>query len=258
MARLRLLLIPSFTELEWGIRPRLEAWAEVATYDQPGVGEEPLPRGIEPDRSRAPELLARWRAAASARGLEEIDRRGWTRFVVVTDGRGSPTAVRLARRRPESVLGLAIGHASLSHATEGERAPTRAGVWEALGQLARQGSEAFVRYGIAQMTRGGYSEEVAERMLERFPDMEAVSAMIEALGPEPEPIGEELARLDVPLLLAKHEGCLGHTDEGFEDITAAFPSAETAICPEACPVSPAFADALKRFCDSIGKVAPGS
>jgi hypothetical protein len=127
----------------------------------------------------------------------------------------------------------------------------REGVWAAFAQLARQGNEAFVRYGIAQMTRGGISEEVAEEMLERFPDMEIVAAVVEALRHLPEPIGEDLATLDAPLLLAKHEGCLGRTDEGFEDIVAAFPDAETVICPEACTSSPAFAEALRQFCSGL-------
>jgi pimeloyl-ACP methyl ester carboxylesterase len=254
----RLLLIPSFTELEWGIRPLLEEWAEVATFDMPGVGDEPLPADIELDPEQASQMLSRWREAGAKRGLEEVERRGWERFVVVNDGYGAPTACRLARQLPESVLGLAIGHASLSHATEGERAPVQGAVWAALGQLTKQGNEAFVRYGIAQMTRGGISEELAQEMLARFPDMELVAAVVEALGREPEPIGEDLQALGAPLLLAKHEGCLGRTDEGFEDIVGAFPDAQTAICPEACPSSPAFADALRRFCNEhlVSRDAP--
>jgi hypothetical protein len=217
----------------------------------PGVGEEPLRSDLEIDLSRAPELLSRWRDAAAERGLTEVDRRGWDRFVLVTDSHGSPTAVRLARRRREAVLGLAIGHASLSHGSEGDRAPMRGGIWDAMAQLASQGSDAFVRYGIAQMTRGGVSEEIAQQMIERFPDAELVSAMVEALGQEPEPIGDDLAALGLPLLLAKHEGCLGRTDEGFEDIVAAFPDAETVICPETCSSSPAFAEAVREFCEGV-------
>jgi hypothetical protein len=247
----RLLLVPSFTELEWGIRPALEKWAEVASFDTPGVGEAPLPADLEIDPGRARELLSRWREAAAERGLAEIDRRGWQRFVVVTDSHGTPTATRLARRRPEAVLGLAIGHASLSHGTHGDRAPMREGVWHAMAQLASMGSETFVRYGIAQMTRGAINEEIAEQMLERFPDMSLVATMVDALGRVPEPIGEDLAALGVPLLLAKHEGCLGRTDEGFEDIVAAFPGARTVICPEACSSSPAFAEALQEFCNQL-------
>jgi hypothetical protein len=247
----RLLLIPSFTELEWGIRPALEEWAEVATFDMPGIGREPLPPDLEVDPSRAAELLGRWRGAAAARGLEEVERRGWDRFVLITDSHGSPTAVRVALERRDSLLGLAVGHASLSHATEGPRAPMRGGIWDVMGQLASQGGEAFVRYGIAQMTRGGVSEETAQQMVKRFPDVELVNAMVEALGKEPEPIGDDLAALGVPLLLAKHEGCLGRTDEGFEDIVAAFPEAETVICPETCTSSPAFAQAIRGFCAQL-------
>jgi pimeloyl-ACP methyl ester carboxylesterase len=247
----RLLLVSSFTELEWGIRPSLEEWAEVAAFDMPGVGEEPLPADFEIDPIRVPELLSRWRDVGARRGLTHVDRHGWDRFVVVTDSHGSPTAVRLAGMRREAVLGLAIGHASLSHGSKGDRAPMRSGVWQAMAQLAAHGSEGFVRYGIAQMTRGGVSEEIADQMLERFPDMELVSAMVEALGRNPEPIGEDLAALGLPLLLAKHEGCLGRTDEGFEDIVAAFPDARTVSCPEACSSSPAFAEAIRELCDEV-------
>ena len=136
---------------------------------------------------------------------EEVDRRGWERYVVVADSYASVTAVRIAGMRPDPVLGMAIGHAALSHSTEGERAPERAGTWDAMAQLARQGSEAFVRHGIAQMTRGGIDEETAQQMIDRFPDMDLVLAMVEAIGQEPEPTGGELAAVDAPLLLANHE-----------------------------------------------------
>jgi pimeloyl-ACP methyl ester carboxylesterase len=247
----RLLLVPSFTELEWGIRPSLEAWADVATFDAPGIGDTEMPFEVDLDASLSPELLNRWREAAAQIGLETVDRRGWQRFFVVTDSWGAPTAVRIARTRRDAVLGFAMGHAALSHSTEGERAPERTGVLAAMVQLARQGSEAFVRYGIAQMTRGGIDEDTAQRMVERFPDMELVTATLEALGEQPEPIGDELREINAPLLLAKHEGCLGHTDEGFEDIVKAFPEAETAICPEMCASSPTFAEALRKFCERL-------
>lgn len=244
----RLLLVSSFTELEWGIRASLEEWAEVAAFDMPGIGREPLPAIVEIDSMRPAELLSRWRDAAVERGLAEVDGRRWDRFVLVTDSHGSPTAVRLAQRRRASILGLAIGHASLSHGSEGDRAPMRGAIWEAMGQLARRGGEAFARHGIAQMTRGGLSEELAQEMTKRFPNAELVTAMIDALGQEAEPIGDDLAALGLPLLLAKHEGCLGRTDEGFEDIVAAFPDARTVICPETCSSSPTFAESLRAFC----------
>jgi pimeloyl-ACP methyl ester carboxylesterase len=246
----RLLLVPSFTELEWGIRPSLEEWAEVATFDAPGIGDTELPFEVELDAIGA-ELLDRWRGGAVQVGLDTVDRRGWERFVIVTDSWGAPTAVRIARRRRDGVLGFAIGHAALSHSTEGERAPERVGVLAAMIQLARQGSDAFVRHGIAQMTRGGIDEDTAQKMVERFPDMELVSATLEALAEQPEPIGDDLREIAAPLLFAKHEGCLGSTDEGFEDAVKAFPEAQTVICPEMCASSPTFAAALRKFCDRL-------
>lgn len=250
MSRPRLLLIASFTELEWAIRPLLEEWAEVASFDMPGMGATPLPPAVDqnPPPERMATIVDAWRDAAVERGLAVLDDRGWDEFVAVTDSHGSPTAVQLAGRRRPGVRGLAFGHASLSRSTEGDRAPMRREVWDALGQLARQGSEAFVKHGIAQMTQGGYTEEVAEAMIARFPHMDVVADMIDSLGQHPEPIGEELASLDVPLLLAKHEGCLARTDEGFEDICAAFPEAATVICPEPCTASPAFAEAIRALC----------
>jgi pimeloyl-ACP methyl ester carboxylesterase len=247
----RLLLVPSFTELEWGIRPLLEEWADVATFDAPGIGDNAIPFEVDLDPGVGAELLNRWREAAAQIGLDTVDRHGWKRFVVVTDSWGSPTAVRIARTRRDAVLGFAMGHAALSHSTEGERAPERTGVLTAMVQLARQGNEAFVRYGIAQMTRGGIDEDTAQKMVERFPDMELVTATLEALGEQPEPIGDELREIEAPLLFAKHEGCLGSTDEGFEDIVNAFPEAQTVICPEMCASSPTFAEALREFCERL-------
>jgi len=252
----RLLLVPSFTELEWGVRAELEEWAEVTSFDTPGVGGTALPPALDLESGSEAELLATWREAAAKRALEEIDRSGWERFVIVADALGHPTAIRIAQARRDSVNGLALGHASLSHAVEGERAPVRAGIWDGLSQLARQGSESFVRYGIAQMTQGGIDDETAQQMVERFPDMDLVATMVDALGHEAEPIGDELAALGLPLLLAKHDGCLGHTDEGFDDIVAAFPDAETATCPETCSSSPVMADAVRRFCEGLGTVRP--
>src|SRR5581483_7300437 len=244
-----LLLIPSFTELEWRIRPALEEWAEVASFDTPGVGNSLLPAGLDVDSVDRGELLARWRELAVERALEEVERQNWNRFVVVADSLGHPTAVGVTRARPGDVTGLALGHAALSHAVDGERAPMSGVVWEAMSQLAHQGSDTFVRYGIAQMTQGGIDEETARRMVDRFPDMDLVSAVVHAVGEDPEPIGGDVAALDLPLLLAKHEGCIGHTDEGFEDMVAAFPEAQTVICPETCASSPTFAKALRGFAE---------
>ena len=36
--RPRILLVPHFSELDWRIKPLLEEWAHVASFDAPGVG----------------------------------------------------------------------------------------------------------------------------------------------------------------------------------------------------------------------------
>jgi pimeloyl-ACP methyl ester carboxylesterase len=207
--RPRLLLVPALTELQWTIKPLLEEWADVVSYDPPGVGSEPAPDPVE---------LSAWRQAAARRGLEEVDRLGWTRFVVAVDAEGIPAAIRVAQARRTSVQGIAIGHAALSRSTEGERPAINKEVWSAMRAVLRTDRRAFIRHGIAQVTAGSVSEEVAARMVERFPDSDLVMRIWDWLGTEPEPIGDDLSALGLPL------------------------------CPEACSASPTFAEALREFC----------
>jgi hypothetical protein len=68
---------------------------------------------------------------------------------------------------------------------------------------------------------------------------------------DPEPFEQLIREVDVPLFLAKHEGCLGSTEEGFEDAVAAFPTARTISVPEAPSVSRDFARALREFCEEV-------
>lgn len=89
MARPRILLVAEFTELQWAIKPMLEEWAEVASFDPPGVGDEPVPEG----GVLSNELIAR-------RGTKEIERRGWERFFLVADGWGNASAMRIAGAMP--------------------------------------------------------------------------------------------------------------------------------------------------------------
>jgi hypothetical protein len=52
----------------------------------------------------------------------------------------------------------------------------------------------------------------------------------------------------VPLLLAKHQGCLLYTDEGFEDATKALPHAHPVSLSEKPSTTPEFAEVLEEFC----------
>jgi pimeloyl-ACP methyl ester carboxylesterase len=233
--RPRLLLVPEFTELEWAqIRPQLEKWAEVASFDLPGVGTEPPVERLDRD-------------TVAARGLEELDRQGWDTCFVASDGWGIASAARLAVRRPNAVLGMALGHTKLSHRREGERAPINAAVWAAMMELIEKDHEEFVRHAIAQVTGGSVDEELAERMVARFPP-DLIATGWETITRDDEDIGELLGQLDCPLLFAKHQGCLMSTEEGFDDAAAAFPRARTIAVEDAPTSSRGFAEALREFC----------
>jgi hypothetical protein len=234
VARRRLLLVPLLTELEWVIRPQLEEWAEVATFDIPGVGDEPVVDPLD-------------RQAIVDRALLELDRRGWGSYVLVCDGSGLPAGIHLARARPDAVEAMALGHARLSNRMDGERPTYIREVAEAFGQLADSNYKDFVRYGLTQVTHGSVGDELAERMLERVPIERGIAVWRMSLF-DTEPFEPILRELDVPLLFAKHEGCLGATEEGFQDAVAAFPDASAVSVPNAPSVSPEFAEALREFC----------
>jgi hypothetical protein len=119
-------------------------------------------------------------------------------------------------------------------------------VAEAFGQLAETNYTDFVRYGLTQVTHGSIGDELAARMLERVPI--EVGRAVWGILRDPEPFEPLIREVDAPLLLAKHDGCLGATEEGFEDAVAAFPNARTVATPEAPCVSSKFAEALREFC----------
>ena len=242
MAKPCILLCPQFTELEWPIAPTLSEWADVATFDVPGVGEEPIPDG---DPSKLD------REMAVQRALREVERRAWDSYFVVGDAFGTATAARVARADPEPVLGIALGHAALSLDMDGERAPVNREVCAAMTQLLRTDYDSFVRFGITQFTQGGFDEEISGQMVERFPESELAAGVWEMLLHQEEPIGEILRELDKPMLLAKHEGCLVFSSEGYEDAAAAFPQARKAVVAKTSGGSDEFAAELKEFCEIV-------
>jgi pimeloyl-ACP methyl ester carboxylesterase len=245
MDRPNLLLVPEFTELTWTIVPQLSEWAEVASYDPPGVGSEPLPPGDPASLTRD---------VVVERGIERLDELGWERFFILADGWGGAAAARIAAARRPSVLGMALGHAMVSLSRGGTRPAINAAVYDAMTQLLRQDHEAFIRYGISQSSGGSVSEELAQRMLERFPK-ELLLLGWERWTAEDDGFGAILQELDVPLLLAKHEGCLLSTDEGFEDAVNSLPATRTLSVPVAPSTSESFAAAVRDFCEEISRRA---
>jgi hypothetical protein len=233
----RLLLVPLVTELEWVIKPQLEEWAEVATFDVPGVGAEPPAEPLD-------------REAILNRALLELDRRGWDSYTLVCDGSALPTGVRVAHARREAVEAMVLGHARLANRMEGERPTVNRGVMEAFGQLAESNYADFVRYGLTQVTHGSIGDELAARILERVP-IDTGRAVWGMNLRDPEPFEHLIREVDVPLFFAKHEGCLGSTEEGFQDAVVAFPHARTISVSEAPCVSREFAEALRQFCADL-------
>ena len=229
MPRPRLLLVPAITELEWRIRPALEEWAEVASFDPPGVGSEP------PSDAGPTEAVFR-------RALTELERRGWDTCVAVADEFGTASAARLAAERPDAVSGLALGHACLSYAEDAVNQ-------EVIGALTELGKHDYRTYArhLTQATRGAYDDDLVERFMERVPQ-EAAAAAIRA----DEPVGEWLREADVPLLLAEHRDCLVFSPEAYQEAVAAFPDARTLSTVEKPSASPDFAEALRSFCADVG------
>ncbi|MBA3301665.1 MAG: hypothetical protein H0T15_07320 [Thermoleophilaceae bacterium] len=209
-------------------RPLLEEWAEVASFDPPGVGDEP-------DDGRPDD------AGIIARALAETGRRGWDRYFVVADSFAVPAAVAIAEQRPDAAEGLALGHPSLRYPA-GNRE-----LYEAMGRLLETDFGSFIRAGVMQLTGGSYDEDLLERAIARVPREVAQRVWIEHRNVELD-LGAKLAALGKPLLLAEHVGCIAIEAGVFADATAAFPDAATVSLPNAPATDPGFAEALRGFC----------
>jgi pimeloyl-ACP methyl ester carboxylesterase len=245
-ARSQILLVPSWTEVQWAIKPRLEEWADVASYDPPGVGGEP------PAEGRLPEAIV-------ARGAAEIERRGWTSCIVAGDDFGSVFATLVAAAQRPRVAGLALGHACLQYRLTGPRPTMHEEIMNVGRRLLDVDFRAFIRQDVGVWdSRADYSadsaDELVQEMVNRVPReiavrlMEELETGIEDAGASLEPF---LRELDLPLLLCQHKDCVVFTAHGFEDFVEAFPDAPTVATPESPCLSEDFADALREFAESL-------
>jgi pimeloyl-ACP methyl ester carboxylesterase len=231
-------LVPTVTELEWPIKPLIGEWTEVASYDAPGVGTEPP---AEPPTRRA----------VAERGIEEMDRRGWDRCVVVGDEFGSATAALLASLVPDRVTAVGLGHPSLSLGTSPPRPSVSAEVLEAFTAMTRTNYRAYAR-ALSQVTQGAYDDGFVERYIERVPQqvMEAYSDQLYT-DRSGERLEDTLPGIGAPVVLAEHRSCLLWTSESFEDVAARFPDARRCACDEKPSVSPVFVEALREMCAAV-------
>jgi len=236
--RPRLLLVPSISELEWDkIRPLLEEWADVASYDLPGFGADVPPGGLDLDMS-------------INRGIGELERRRWTDAVIVGDQFGSGLAVLVARTWQGDVRGLALGHACLNYRRDGPRPVISAAVAEFQLQLAQAGFRAAEQM-FSQGLEVTYGQEVAAQIRERLtPEFTREFAQF-LLANQNMELEHQLRALGVPLLLVQHQDCPLWTSEGFEDAVTAFPDAHTATTFDNPGSSSEFAAALRTFAGAV-------
>ena len=169
--------------------------------------------------------------ATGRRGLEEVDRRGW-------DASWSSRTSSAWSRPRTSLPRRAIG--------SGDRARARAGVercrpargrrstarcCSGIQSLLRTDPRTFVQAALQDDRRRGRrradtaARRLVDEWLRRVP-MDVAEPFYEAARTRARKWEQRLARLDVPMLLAQHTGCLMFTDEGFEDAVAALPDAQ--------------------------------
>ncbi len=245
--RPKLLLVPSFSEVQWGIKPQLEQWAEVASYDPPGVGSEP------PVDGPAMESIVE-------RGIAELDRRGWERCVVVGDDIGAICATLVAVAAGERAAGLALGHACLEYRVEGDRPTMSPEVAQMSRRLLELDFRGFLLQDVGVWDRRPGSEglesgeELVEALTDRVPQdfpprlLDELDQAASDAGASLDPV---LRELRLPLLFAQHEGCVFFTPQGFEEAVEAFPNAMAISTPLSPGLSPEFAEALRELADRL-------
>ena len=245
-ARPQILLVPSWSEVQWAIKPQLEEWADVASYDPPGVGAEP------PVDGRLPEAVV-------ARGVAEIERLGWTNCIVAGDDFGAVFATLIAAGQRSRVVGLALGHACLEYRLDGPRPTMNAEIVDMTRQLLDIDFAAFIRQDVRVWdARPGdtvdSADELVEELVGRVPRAFALRLIdeletgIAEAGASLEPFVRELG---LPLLLAQHANCVVFTHHGFDDFVEAFPDAHTVATDVSACLSGQFAEALREFAESL-------
>ena len=244
--RPQILLVPSWSEVQWAIKPQLEEWADVASFDPPGVGAE------RPLEGRIPEAIV-------TRGAAEIEQRGWTQCIVAGDDFGSVSATLIAAAQRPRVVGLALGHACLEYRLEGPRPTMHTDILDVGRRLLDVDFRSFIRQDVGLWdSRADYSarsaDEIVDEMVKRVPRefalrfMDELEKGIEEAGASLEPF---LRELDLPLLLAQHTDCVVFTPHSFEGFVKAFPDAATLATPASPCLSGEFAESLREFAESL-------
>jgi pimeloyl-ACP methyl ester carboxylesterase len=236
--RPRLLLVPSISELEWGrILPLLGEWAEVVTYDIPGLSE------AEPSQPLDADFFV-------AGGVQELERLGWSEAILVGDQFGSALAVLVSETWRGDVRGLALGHACLTYTREGPRPAISAIAADFQLQLTRLGrvqADQMFLQGVEMTYGSDVAAGIRARLSPSFTQQYA-QLLLDNQDIDLEP---RLRELGAPLFFAQHKECGLWMPEGFEDAVAAFPDARTLVTEENPGSSPDFAAELREFAEAV-------
>ena len=120
-------------------------------------------------------------------------------------------------------------------------------------QFLAQDHREFIRHGIVQMTQGSVDDELAGRMIDRFPGGEWLELVWDSLNTERSRSASCCEAYGGPLLLAQHVGCLSFTDEGFDGRGRCFPGrAHAGASRRRRAAAPSSPTALRDFCESHG------
>jgi len=237
VTRPRLLYVPMAAAFESESFAALADWAQVESFDAPGVGAN---RDAEP---------------AGLRGIVDaavaaIDALGWDRFGIVCDSHAQLAGVEIALRERERVGAIFIGHAAARYTPDGERPAMSPEVFAVGQRLLETDYRSFAR-AITQMTRGQMSDEVVERWIDLVPYAVAEQLLTELSETQPV-LAPRLREVDAPVVLARHRDCVLWTREGFDDAAAALPEARVVVCERIPEQDPAFHDAIREFSAVLG------
>jgi hypothetical protein len=116
--------------------------------------------------------------------------------------------------------------------------------------MAQFDDRTFVRH-LTQLTQGHIGEEMADRMLERFPSGVGQAYLEDYANDDGDWIEAAMREISTPMLFAEHEGCLVFTKEGYEAAVAAFPEATAITCTDKPNTDPAFGEAIREFCERL-------
>ena len=215
MSRPHLLYVPLSAAREGAPVTALADWADVASFDAPGVGTN---QGLE----------LRGVAGVVDAARARLDELGWDTCGIVCDSHAQAAAIELALAEPDRVKGIFIGHAAARYTVSGPRPALNPGVRDVAQKLLDTNYRAFAR-AVTQMTRGLSDEALVDAWIAEVPHPVARDIFGDLMQNEPELVSR-LAGSDLAIVLGKHRDCVIWAPEAFADACDAVPDATAVSC----------------------------